>query len=359
MTRNNRTSSHREEQFTDLAIVHYGKSYVIAKAKRYGRWWALKALKEELRGDDSHTELLREEFKRLMAIQHSGIVTAVGFEQVEGLGHCIVMEWIEGQTLTSWLREKHTRSERLRMMRQIFAIYEYACREKGAMLDLSPSDVMVMCDGRNVKIIGFGQDAGEKCGFAHIIRDMNLGWTYAHVIRKCTSMMERGDNNVGDVRHALGRVALFHRVAVCLSLIAAFCCLLFPCWNEIATNRRAIASLENRQDSLTEEMAGIVRLRQDLESFVEGAKQYMRSQATYDLDTLTTFTACTDARMRLLDEMQSALADYWALHQPPVSYAYTHARFNLMDYRRDILRPLEEKCQSLRKAEGRDHWGRK
>ena len=68
-------------------------------ATRYGRKLMLKALREDVRGVLQYEELLRKEFEILFTLTHDNIVRALSFDEIEGLGHCIVMEYIEGTTL--------------------------------------------------------------------------------------------------------------------------------------------------------------------------------------------------------------------------------------------------------------------
>ena len=76
---------------------------VVAKAKRYGRWWLLKGLAKEKAQEAGYQQRLRKEFELLMQLQHQNIVSAIGLESVEDLGECIVMEYVDGMTLKEWL----------------------------------------------------------------------------------------------------------------------------------------------------------------------------------------------------------------------------------------------------------------
>ena len=60
------TTSH----FTDIETIPTKGFNLIAKAKRYGRWWILKGLKEPQRTDSAYLTLLRKEFDILIMMQH-------------------------------------------------------------------------------------------------------------------------------------------------------------------------------------------------------------------------------------------------------------------------------------------------
>ena len=91
------------KQFSDLTIEYTSGFNVIARAQRYGRWYMLKGLNDANRDKAMPRQMLRKEFDILIRMQHPNVVQTIGMEQVEGLGTCIVMEYVEGITLKEWL----------------------------------------------------------------------------------------------------------------------------------------------------------------------------------------------------------------------------------------------------------------
>ena len=73
----------------------------------------LKGLKESYRNDAVYQVLLQKEYEITSQLQHPMVVSVFSLEEVEGLGLCIVMEWIEGLTLKEWLAQgNHSRKQR-------------------------------------------------------------------------------------------------------------------------------------------------------------------------------------------------------------------------------------------------------
>ena len=58
--------------FTEVEILHRHEHYTLARAKRYGRWWMLKAIKEEVAGQTIYQQMLRKEFDILM-VEHKAL----------------------------------------------------------------------------------------------------------------------------------------------------------------------------------------------------------------------------------------------------------------------------------------------
>ena len=123
------------QTFTDVEILSTSEVNVVAKAKRYGRWWLLKGLRKEVAAEAGYQQRLRKELEILMLLQHPNVVAAYGMEVVEGLGRCIVMEYVDGVTLKEWLAEKPSRRMRIRVMLEIADAVAYVeeCRKHVAL----------------------------------------------------------------------------------------------------------------------------------------------------------------------------------------------------------------------------------
>ena len=142
---------------TDVEVLRITGTNVIARGRRYGRLWLLKGIREELRGSTSAMRLLVKEFELHSRLDHHGVVRTVGFEEIDGLGTCIVEEWIEGQTLAEALRAGElTRRDRRRIIRQIIETVAYIHSRGVVHRDLKPANIMIRRTGIEAVIIDFG-----------------------------------------------------------------------------------------------------------------------------------------------------------------------------------------------------------
>lgn len=149
-----------EPFFSSYEEMVRGTSHVLYRARRYGRWYVLKGLREELRGNALYEEWLYKEYSVGVSLDHPLVVRVESFEDDAVAGRCIVMEWVEGETLDRWMRGKpHT--ERRRMFDQLLGAVDYLHRHGIYHHDLKPSNILVTSDGR-LKLIDFGLSDGPQ-----------------------------------------------------------------------------------------------------------------------------------------------------------------------------------------------------
>lgn len=143
--------------FADIEVVSRGSPFFIARATRYGRRWILKGINPESADDVLARQQLLKEFEILSSLSHPGIVRFSGIEEVDGLGLCIIMEWIEGPTLEEALKQGvFSRDDRRRLMLEIVEAVAYLHSKGVVHRDLKPSNIMVRQNGMSAVIIDFG-----------------------------------------------------------------------------------------------------------------------------------------------------------------------------------------------------------
>lgn len=144
-------------KFRDIEIIGESRIYVYAKAVRYGHRWMLKGLKRDAADSVVIQQQLLKEFEIHSGLNHPGIVRAVSLENVEGLGKCIVTEWIEGKTLSELLKsDKISEDLRRRLIHETVDAVAYLHGRGIVHRDLKPANIMVSDNGDKVKIIDFG-----------------------------------------------------------------------------------------------------------------------------------------------------------------------------------------------------------
>lgn len=143
--------------FTEIDVFRVTEINVIARAKRYGRWWLLKGVPKDVAGRASAEMRLRKEFELMIRLQHQNIVATSGMEDVEGLGPCIVMEWIDGMTLREALDEGGlNRTDRRHIFGEILDAIDYAHAQGVVHRDIKPTNIIVTRNASHAKLIDFG-----------------------------------------------------------------------------------------------------------------------------------------------------------------------------------------------------------
>ena len=145
--------SHKFTELTELSSSGFNR---LIKAKRYGKWMLLKTLKKEYAQQTIYRQLLRKEFDVAVTLSHPNIVQIIGWEDVEGIGECIILEYIDGLTLKEYLTQEHTKKEKQKIANELIAAVEYINSRQIVHRDLKPSNLMVTTNGNNLKLIDFG-----------------------------------------------------------------------------------------------------------------------------------------------------------------------------------------------------------
>ena len=112
-----------EERWTE--IEHLPKwdeeFYDVYTAKKYGKWVMLKTLKSEYKGIPEYEAMIEKEFDTRYNLAHPHIVMINDFEEVPGIGRCIITDDVYGDSLRSLLDENKVRREHVESSRHSFS----------------------------------------------------------------------------------------------------------------------------------------------------------------------------------------------------------------------------------------------
>ena len=148
-----------QESLASLKLIHSSEHGFcdVFRIDRGGRFRALKCLKPEYRGNALYENLLRKEFEIGYTLDHPNICEYYSFTDVEGLGNCIEMEWVDGRSLERIITEAHPTKELAdRIVDGICDALEYLHSKQILHRDLKPSNILVTYKGDNVRLIDFG-----------------------------------------------------------------------------------------------------------------------------------------------------------------------------------------------------------
>ena len=222
-----------DNSFTNISVVSRSSHNLLLKAMRYGQWWMLKCLLPEEKGQSVFQQMLRKEFEILIRLQHPNIVRAFSMQSVDNYGLCIVMEWLEGETLQNFLTKEHDPAKCLQLVYQMTDAIDYMHKNGIVHRDLKPNNIMVNRNATNVKLIDFGlADSNEYAFLKHsggtdgymspeqeegggadirndiysfgvILKKMNLGKRFAPVVKGCLEPIDRRYSTIKEVEDAI------------------------------------------------------------------------------------------------------------------------------------------------------------
>ena len=342
------------DRFTDLSTVPSKGYSLLTRAKRHGRWWMLKGLKEPYRQDAVYQVLLQKEYEITSQLQHPMVVSVFSLEEIEGLGLCIVMEWIEGTTLKEWLKEDgHSQKQRRHIADMLLEAVAYVHSRQTEHRDLKPSNIMLTHDGQHLKLIDFGlsdtdshailkEHAGTTGYMAPegpsdiyslgcILRELHLGWFSQLVVRKCCGSLGHRYTDITSIQRDLHRCWQWPQrllLILCLALLMAGFYLL----NQSHTQQRLqtindslkvfkeendvkMSSEQLRADSLQLQIQQINKQReseqaatQQQKDFINVAKRMIDKQmAAYSIQQMMDTVSCqrniTIPFLRITDEL--------------------------------------------------------
>ena len=143
-------------EWQHIQFVKANSKNEIYTAMRYGRRYVLKKLAGDYARLTNYEMQQEQEFRNSIQLVHPNIAATYAFEEIEGVGRCIVMEWIDGVTLGEWLQTKPSKAVCERVFMQIVDALEYIHRLQLVHHDVKGDNILVTHNGQNAKLIDFG-----------------------------------------------------------------------------------------------------------------------------------------------------------------------------------------------------------
>ena len=161
----NNVSNIQSADYADIRPFYesrYGSSRLFT-AKNNGRKVIIKTLKEQYANDARCRATLHEEYDMTSLLDNRFIRKAIDFVKIEGLGDCIVFEYIEGKSLAEHVRigtlsEKQVKN----VLVDICDALSYMHRNQMVHCNLKPENIIITANDSHAKLIDIGVPKTEQ-----------------------------------------------------------------------------------------------------------------------------------------------------------------------------------------------------
>ena len=137
------------------------------KVRIKGKLHILKTLRKDLTDNPVYRILLQKEFDLSYELDHPNIRRTIGMTGLAGFGDCLLLEYIDGTPLSSFIgTDNLSIADTRRILCQICSALEYIHNRQIIHRDLKPSNVLVTHNGGNVKLIDFSLADSDSWYFA-------------------------------------------------------------------------------------------------------------------------------------------------------------------------------------------------
>lgn len=166
----NNVNNIQSEDYANLKLLYestYGNSRVFT-AQNNGRKVIIKALKEQYANDPRCRAKLHEEYDITSLLDHRFIRKAIDFVNIQGLGDCIVFEYIEGKSLAEHVRVGTLSEKQVKnVLVDVCDALAYMHRNQVVHCNLKPENIIVTANDCRAKLIDIGapetqQDADRE-----------------------------------------------------------------------------------------------------------------------------------------------------------------------------------------------------
>lgn len=158
--------------------------YHIYTAKKFGKWVMMKTLKPEYADDPRYSAMIEQEFDVRYSLAHPNIIMINDFEDVPGVGRCIVTDDVYGDSLRKLLDTGKVTAHHIGQLRhQLVNALQYIQSKHIVHPALKPENIIFTENIANLKLIDVGFEQRPSLSHQSVSDDIyNYGLVLTEVL---------------------------------------------------------------------------------------------------------------------------------------------------------------------------------
>ncbi len=165
--------------------------YHIYTARKFGKWVMMKTLRPELADDPRYQAMIEQEFDVRYSLAHPNIVMINDFEDVPGVGRCIVTDDVYGDSLRKLIDQKKVTPAHIEQLRhQLVSALEYIQSKHIVHPPLTPDNIIFTENIGNLKLIDVGYE--QRPSLSHQSTDDDI-YNYGLVLKEAIKASKNSD----------------------------------------------------------------------------------------------------------------------------------------------------------------------
>ncbi len=174
--------------------------YDVYTAKKFGKWVMLKTLRPELRDNPEYQAMIEKEFDVRYNLAHPNIVMINDFEDVPGIGRCIITDDVYGKSLRTLIDEGGVTPHHIDQIKhQLVSAISYIQANHIVHRAIRPETIIFTENIENLKLIDVGFDQKSKLKPSLVSEDI---YNYGMIVRE---MLDKSGIQDQNLRHVADR----------------------------------------------------------------------------------------------------------------------------------------------------------
>ncbi|MDE5811923.1 MAG: protein kinase [Muribaculaceae bacterium] len=161
--------------------------YDVWTAKKHGKWVMLKTLKPEYAEQPEYKAMIEKEFDVRYNLAHPNIVMINDFEDVPGIGRCIITDDVYGDSLRKLLdNDKLTEEHLTKLITSLVEAMDYIQVNHLVHHPIKPETILFTENIGNLKLIDVGFDQLDHLSHSDTSRDIEA---FGYVLREALAKL--------------------------------------------------------------------------------------------------------------------------------------------------------------------------